>query len=393
MRTVILLLAVSWALALPAQQQTMAEVLAGKSVPKTLTLGALDAGWMQFRAEIKSGDPLQMVMQIAGMTGKVVSPTLLTYVTRGQTLTAGGDTFLLAYHLPMPPLDLKKLQGDEDPFAQPELTDDTALTLVLINLRAGSVLHDFATFNRRQFLAGGAMDTATARTVSRERLQALTEVMLQYVDDHEKILPPVENWATAIESKQSLLVQPLTGDSYVYNTRLAGQPLDAITNPGHTIMLYEANPQPDGYRLIAYLEGLVVEVNAEEFEAKMTPALLNAQELQLSRTLSTLDGAIARFKEDMGTPPKTLRDLVAATAGQLTNRYKNPKAYHGPYLPRHGGIPMSNAPGIPANPLVKPDTPGYAVPATHWNYDPTLGIIQSRITGRTADGKSMLDDL
>ncbi|MCE5239013.1 DUF4349 domain-containing protein [bacterium] len=86
-------------------------------------------------------------------------------------------------------------------------------------------------------------------------VRQLALATLQYAHDYDDVLPPAENWAELIQryhGNTQILHCPSaigsTGDSYALVSRWGGMPLKSITDPGNTIIIYEAENGQPAYR-------------------------------------------------------------------------------------------------------------------------------------------------
>lgn len=202
------------ALAAPAfgQNMDMAQLLSGKEVPLNVKLKELNSDWRRIRVSEmgksgETGNMLNQLMQIGmmsemgnGKNGKGGKPgedpmaALLgmqmlggmfggmfgggqqadpAYYTRGATVSLGGETFLVTYTFNKPAMDFGALMaagaGGEEPdpakmMAGSKMSEDSSLTLTLINLKAVARMSDIRPFDMQKEIeesnagGGGLLD-------------------------------------------------------------------------------------------------------------------------------------------------------------------------------------------------------------------------------------------
>jgi len=311
------LLAMLLILAAPAfgQDVNMPSLLAGKDLPLRLQLKDLNGDWQRVRVGQTDqagglGSFLKQIMQIGMMTGmsqggtgaaKPDSDALMgmlflssllggqndsadVFYTRGQTRVIGGETFLVAYHLPSQAPDLAKLiaqsqqSGGPPPdlsqMLAPKRTAEDALTLALLNLKTIGSLSDIRPFDLSQELAES--DNSLASTLmpvfqqSREKAIAISSLSnlkqlglgtLMYTQDYDENFPPMTDYAAFKKAvmpyvkNEMLFTNPITGEAYHLNSRLSKKNLSSVANPAEMAMIYEASPAPDGTRGVCYVDG------------------------------------------------------------------------------------------------------------------------------------------
>src|SRR5947209_15015361 len=189
----------AWAEGIDFQQ-----LFSGKEVPHTIKLKELDGDWRRVSIGIagaaKGGlsDMLGPLMQAgmmsdgdkskgkndpaAAMLGLSFFSSLFgggeskepVYYTKGQTVTVGSESFLLAYRFEKPEMNLMQLAAEseksgKDPdfskvASDNKLTPETALTISLVNVKSITTLNSIRPFDMAQEIAdsakggGGLMD-------------------------------------------------------------------------------------------------------------------------------------------------------------------------------------------------------------------------------------------
>lgn len=270
------------ALAAYGQEATLTDVLTGKAAPLSIKLKELDGTWRSFRltAQADSSSTLMMMMAMGGGRG---GQTLgaSAYYTKGQLVTLGGESFVVAYSRPAPsPLQLLAgMHGNDGDAAKPvQVTPDTELTLSLLNVRSMGDILNIRPFNMQEELGAKTgtekADVKAGQDKSLNNLRQLAVAVAMYTQDNDEQLPenlPKVRKAVANLS-DDIFIQPITGQPYLFNAKLSGMALGEVKDPTSTILAYETAPWPDGQRAVAYLDGHVSMVNAETWarqEAKM----------------------------------------------------------------------------------------------------------------------------
>ncbi|MBV9865275.1 MAG: hypothetical protein JO316_08000 [Abitibacteriaceae bacterium] len=286
----LLIWGLSWTLAQPARSQNvdLPTVLAGKTVPLNLTLKDLNGDWRRLtvngQADMSS---FLRLMMGAGATSDV-------YYTKGQTLTVGSETYIVAYRAKIKGPDfmsLMRMGPDRVPPMQEKLTPDTPLVLSLLNQRTMGSLIDIKPFDLQDELAdnkvaalpdtpaaaangqAGALDAQAANTASVNNLKQLGLGTMMYAQDHNNILPPLKDAAAFKKAvlpyvkANEMFVYPATGEAYQPNPFLRGKSLGDFAKPGETIILAEANRAPDGSRAVLYLDGHVQRLSGPALDA------------------------------------------------------------------------------------------------------------------------------
>lgn len=139
----------------------------GQGPAGTIALKSLDQTWRRVAIngpeELKGGGIGQLAGGIFGaMFGGGAPPASAStppIYTRGATTTLGSETFLVVYRPNLKSLDVTAIMqaGPGGKLPAPErLTQDTPLTLTLINVRSITSMGDFRPFNLQQELAESA---------------------------------------------------------------------------------------------------------------------------------------------------------------------------------------------------------------------------------------------
>ncbi|MFN3650295.1 MAG: hypothetical protein ACK47B_12020 [Armatimonadota bacterium] len=133
-------------------------LLSGKQAPLTLKLRELSPEWRRVTLRTPAEAPGEgsgfLGMMLGGMFGPMASgltPSAPPVYTQGDTISLGGELYLIAYRPPKPALDLLALKRAAEQNAElppPEvLRPDTELSLWLIQFRDIQSLGEIRPFN------------------------------------------------------------------------------------------------------------------------------------------------------------------------------------------------------------------------------------------------------
>lgn len=151
--------------AMTARASDYAQMLSGRLYPLSIQLKDLSGDWRRITlhgSTIASGN---VAVNVSGSSGDSTSQNnnLLnaggsgqTFVTKGQTVSAGGQTYLVTYLLPSTALDLNILLQAVATRTLPELkvlTEESTLRLSLLNVRAIGGLEDVRAFDMKSEIA------------------------------------------------------------------------------------------------------------------------------------------------------------------------------------------------------------------------------------------------
>ena len=238
-----------------------AAALSGTSRPLSLTLKDLDGSWRSFTLSGGTSDPSgQLGLYVAVLTGG----TQNTYYTKGETVTLGGEVYLVTYHQKntIDYIALLKGSGDEPPPA-PKLTPDTALSLSLLNLRLAGSLNDIQAFSLQAALNPPPPPAPDPKQATVSDMKQLGLAFLQYTQDYDEKLPPLKTAEIAktalypYAKSDSVFEQPQTHALFQPNTSLSGRSLATFNSPSTMVVYYEAAPEDDGLRAVLFLDGHV----------------------------------------------------------------------------------------------------------------------------------------
>lgn len=267
----------------PAQENTLAKVLAGKAIPLSLTLKQLDGNWRVITPAPTADAAEALVrMIVMQMSQRTWVPEVM--YTHGETLVIAGETYLLAYARPPRPLLAPGGGNRQEVKTEPELlTPESEIDLTLLNIRTMGNLLDIHPFELKRTLADSQTPPMTMKerqTQSLNNLRQLAIASLSYAQDHNEVMPPTdtyEHWKASLglHGDKKVFLQPGSGEPYLPNPALNNKALGELAHPEQVVVAYEQHPWPDGKRIVAFCDGHVEMVDDQrwqQLQATMTPA-------------------------------------------------------------------------------------------------------------------------
>lgn len=261
-----------------AQQATMGDIFSGKLAPLTVAVQELGPEWLSVEMRTPQAMPEWFTSMVANEGGPNLRALQPSYYTKGQTVSIGDETYLLAYELPAMTIDPQAMREGAPPA---RITPETKLNLTLLHLRtAGSLLnlHPFdlkAEMARmdEQNKAEKARIKARDERIQQARKMASTNNLRQlitaaqmYTQDNEECMPGAATVWEDIKIEEEAILHPVTKERYTYNVTLSGVSLGDIAKPEEMAAFYEENPPwEDGSRLVAFVDGHVESVSAEQW--------------------------------------------------------------------------------------------------------------------------------
>lgn len=247
-----------------------ASALSGASLPLSIKLKDLDGNWRTFSSTDASN---QIQNYMAMMSGSSHD----TYYTKGETETLGGELYLVAYHQKLS-IDMAAIMrsGQQGASARPAMTPDTELSLCLMNLRTAGSLNDIQPFSLQEALlpppAPPAPVIASAAEVSTSNLKQIGLGLIQYTQDNNETLPPMQNASAAKAAlfpyikSDSVFEQPPSHTFYRPNASLSRRKLASFDSPATMAAYFETSPQADGRRAVLFLDGHVKRLEDPEWQ-------------------------------------------------------------------------------------------------------------------------------
>ena len=263
------------AFAHPASCQTQApkdfaSALSGAGLPLSLKLKDLDGNWRTFSSTDASN---QIQNYMAMMSGSSHD----TYYTKGETEALGGELYLIAYHQKLS-LDMGAMMrgGPSQASARAAMTPDTELSLCLLNLHTAGSLNDIQPFSLQEALlpppAPPAPVIASAADVSVSNLKQIGLGLIQYTQDNNETLPPMQSASAAKAAlfpyikSDSIFEQPPSHTFYRPNASLSRRKLASVDSPATMVAYFETSPQADGRRAVLFLDGHVKRLEDPEWQ-------------------------------------------------------------------------------------------------------------------------------
>lgn len=261
---------------------TLTEIFSGNAIPLAIKYKDITPEWKQFSVNMEAQSTIStlMMLSMASQSNADDLPKPV-YLSKGETLVCGAETYLIAYQQadldPMKFL-MAKMRDDEDEDEDedretaaepvvPAVTEETELSLCLLNLKRTGNLLQIRPFDFKQVVAEQA---SSLRTLSQSNLKQLATALQMYAQDNDETLPKIktaEDIAAALDVSSRILRQPASNQPYLPNPALAGLALGDIADPGETPVFYEPTPAEDGSRSVAFLDGHVAPVSPAEWEA------------------------------------------------------------------------------------------------------------------------------
>jgi hypothetical protein len=145
-------------LAWTSRAQDLTEVLSGKAHPLAMKLKDFTTDWRRISIQNGAAANGNISVNVSGNSSSATSQNNLTgamgggrnYVTRGQTVSIGDRSYLVAYHLPAGGLDLATLLQaviSKSPPTAAVLSEESSLQLSLLELKNLATLDDIRPFD------------------------------------------------------------------------------------------------------------------------------------------------------------------------------------------------------------------------------------------------------
>lgn len=309
-----------WLAALPAMAQVtrLDSLLSGREFPLTLKLRDLDESWRR----VTISGPTELGAPGWRSGGPAWAGGCGTYYTRGQTVTAAGETYLIAYEACRKPGErAARSEALRDQDAGPAaavpglLTPDTPLSLSLLSVRTVGGLNDVRAFNLKGELAENREARAAIRAMdgvsSDGHLKQLGAGLLAYARDHAGRFPPMQD-AAAVRpmllpylQEEAVFSHPDTREPYQPNPLLSSLALAQVLRPAETVAFFEAGPAADRTRGVTFVDGHVQRLPEEgwlpisqEMAAGISREAANAASLANLAALGKALLAYARKHDD-----------------------------------------------------------------------------------------------
>ena len=265
----------------PAQSAEMKDLLSGEKYALTLQMKNLDGQWRRLSAggAAESGGIAQVYAAMFGGGGGV-------YYTKGETVSVGTETYLIAYALRSKPVNyMMVMRGGPGAMPTEELTAESPLGLSLLNLRAIGSLTDIRQFNLEEEIAAHAEMMAATEDMmsgvggppggSADSLSNLKNIALalqMFLADYEDVMPDMTDMVAVMDElgdyvrDDEVFFQPDTGQAYGVNSSLSQKRLAEVADPVSIAVFYEEEPGDDGMRGVAFLDGHAARMTEAQWE-------------------------------------------------------------------------------------------------------------------------------
>ncbi len=269
-----------WTLVLPlagilagpaaAQETAMNQILSGRNTPLSISPQDLNSDFRRMVVNDQSEMSNIQMLFLGAQTGVEFN----LYFTKGETVSIGGETYLIAYR-PQTRIDPQIFNGhrrgnDDTPVPPQKLRPKDKLALSLLNLRTASSLNDIRPFNAKLDIESpGESDAASVRTLERLGRDVLTWVRTRgrgkFPAMGAQVTPQLIQAMYPQVHDRRQWQHPTTNQFFRPNPALSGQKLGAIANRRNVVMFSEASVGVDGTRGVLFADGRVERVNAERW--------------------------------------------------------------------------------------------------------------------------------
>lgn len=264
----VLMLALMGVVPARAQDVSLDQVLAGRQRPLSISAKQLTGEYRRMVVNGPAGIASLQNMMVGAKTGVETG----LYFSKGEIVTAGGETYLLAYrpNFPIDPMIFNGHghgRGDQEPVRPRKLRPNMMLSLSLLNLRTNARLDDISAFDAKR-----DMESPQESSEASERnLRALGRGMLTYFNGRGRGVMPIIGTALTPALKrtfypfvhdQNLWIQPATEEPYRPNPRVSGVNVKSVANRKFLVAFSENTPGSDGLRGVLFLDGHVERVSA-----------------------------------------------------------------------------------------------------------------------------------
>ena len=259
-----------------AQTSDLKTLLFSPASQNALTLRDLNSEWrvMNASAADNSGGGNFMAAWLSMMSGAAAPAACYT---RGDTVTVGGETFVVVYRAATKPINMAALmngRGNQSPPPPEPYTPDTKLTLSLLNLKTMAAFNDIHPFDLKAELAAHQPPPASPATEeSVKNLKQMGTALMMYAQDYDEMLPPMKKYEKTQEvlmpyvKNAAAFTNPDTKEPYKANPVISGLALAKVDMPTETVAFYEAAPARDGTRGVCFLDGHAKRIKEEDWPA------------------------------------------------------------------------------------------------------------------------------
>jgi hypothetical protein len=276
MLVLLVLLAVCCSAWAGAEPTDFATLLSGSSIPLTLTLKDLDGDWRAFSA---SGAQETAGGVYAAMYG---APSTV-YYSKGQIAAASGETYLVAYSLQAKkPNYMTLMMGRGGPVQPETITAASPVGLSLLNVRTMGNLTDIRRFDRdaeiaaymksyQEIAAAAAASSGEERSSAASNIKNVAIAVEMFIADYDKLpaMKTPEEFRAALQEyvqNDDVFKDPETGEYYAVNPSVSDKGVSDLKDPAKTVVAYQAAPDKDGKRWLAFADGHVQQATEDQWK-------------------------------------------------------------------------------------------------------------------------------
>jgi prepilin-type processing-associated H-X9-DG protein len=253
-----------------SQEANLPQLLAGKSVPLSITAKDLNTSYR--RVVINDQSQLSNIQSL-WITAKT-GVDLNLFFTKGETVNMSGETYLIAYK-PQNMVDPLALindghGGEDTPTGPKKLRPNTSLALSLLNLRSIGSLTDIRPFDTKLDVEGPQeINAATVRTLERLGRDVRTWVVTRGQGSFpylgSTVTPQlIRSMYPQVHDRREWQ-HPTTNQFFRPNPLLSRKRIAEIGNRKYVYMFTEAVPASDGLRAVLFVDGHVERVTADRW--------------------------------------------------------------------------------------------------------------------------------
>ncbi len=253
---------------------TWKNVMSGSIVPLTIKARDLNASWRSFTVS-EGNDITRLMLGAYGLSGSNA------LYSRGDDISVAGETYLVAYRLKTPPLNMAAMNNSsnvEMMMRDMTIKPDSTLQLSLLNVRMTSAFNQMQTFDPAIFNASSPLNPVFAKArqaaqnaSSNSNLKQLMLGAMQYVQDNDEKFPPMQTMYLFKKAvypyvkNEQIFLQPSSKKFYVPNAALSKMSMARLQFPSATAAIYEADFGSDGKRGVGFADGHVKRVTPAEW--------------------------------------------------------------------------------------------------------------------------------
>lgn len=205
------------------------------------------------------------------------------YFTQGDTLAAGNELFLIAFHLPAQAIDITQARAVHATQPEDLMNPNTELVISLLNM------HTINMIDIRPAEAGLLQMLGNNETVEQARSEAqraesmsnlrqLIVGLLIWSNKNNNILPPMKSLDELKKLLQQnspeligrLWIDTVTGQPYLTNASLSGKALREYDQHMQLIVAIYSIEYPDGSRVVVFLDGHAENVTPDRWNELKT---------------------------------------------------------------------------------------------------------------------------